>query len=174
MQTDYLPTHRPGLFRRLGALLYDGILLLGILFLATAILLPFRGGRAFQTDDWGYGIYLLGVVFLFFGWFWTRDGQTLGMRAWKIRLTNHAGKTISWQQALLRFLPILLCLGLFNGMASLWPEQAKWIGLGILGLYLLDFGWALLDREKRCWHDVMASTRMVGVVNEGSRSQTLP
>ena len=92
MQTDYLPTHRPGLCRRLGALLYDGILLLGILFLATAILLPFRGGRAFQTDDWGYGIYLLGVVFLFFGWFWTRDGQTLGMRAWKIRLTNHSGK----------------------------------------------------------------------------------
>ena len=61
MQTDYFSTHRPGLFRRLGALLYDGMLLLGILFLATAILMPFRGGRAFQPDEWGYGIYLLGV-----------------------------------------------------------------------------------------------------------------
>ncbi len=85
------------LFRRLGSLLYDGLLVLALLFIATAILMPFRGGQ-FQSHEWGYGVYLLLVVFLFFAWFWTRDGQTLGMRAWKIRLVSSTGGLISWRR----------------------------------------------------------------------------
>jgi uncharacterized RDD family membrane protein YckC len=125
--------------------------------------LPFRGGQAFQSGDWGYGIYLLAVAFLFFGWFWTRDGQTLGMRAWKIRLTSAHGGTIAWQQAALRFVPGLLCLGLFMLGASLWPEAENWIALLSFGLLVLGFCWALLDRDKRCWHDIIANTRMAGL-----------
>ncbi len=160
MQRDDSPLPPPGLFRRLGAFVYDGLLLLGILFFATAILLPFRNGRAFQADDWGYGVYLLVVVFLFFGWFWTRDGQTLGMRAWKIRLESASGGTITWKQAVLRFVPALLSLGLFTLGARLWPESAKWIALFSFGVFGLGFCWALLDSEKRCWHDLVAHTRM--------------
>jgi uncharacterized RDD family membrane protein YckC len=151
------------LFRRLGALIYDGLLLLGILFFATAILLPFRGGRAFQPGDLGYGAYLLAVVFVFFAWFWTHDGQTLGMRAWKIRLASASGGAISWKQCALRFLPALLCLGLFKLGASLWPGAVKWIALLSFGLFGLGFLWAFLDRDKRCWHDLIACTRMVSV-----------
>ncbi len=131
----------PGVLRRLGALVYDSVLLTGILFVATAVILPFRGGEAFRPDHPGYSLYLLGVIFLFFGWFWTHGGQTLGMRAWKIRLCTEDGGPLSWKQASLRFFAALLSLGMF--------------GLG--------FVWAFLDKEKRCWHDRIARTRMMSL-----------
>jgi len=40
----------PGFFRRLAAIFYDLFLLLAVLFLATAIELPFNAGEAFQPE----------------------------------------------------------------------------------------------------------------------------
>lgn len=110
------------------------MLLLGILFFATAALLPLRGGEAFQPGDLGFSAYLLGIAFLFFGWFWTHGGQTLGMRAWKIRLCSKDGGPVGWKQAGLRFSAALFGLGLF----PVWR-----------------------DADKRCWHDRIAGTRML-------------
>ena len=178
MQRSDPPNSPPGLFRRLGALFYDALLLLGILFFATAVLFLFRGGQPPQSGDLGYfRFYLSIVVFVFFGWFWTRDGQTLGMRAWKIRLISETGGRVTWLQAALRFLPALLLLGLFIRAASLWPDALKEVALLSCGLFVLDFCWALLDRKKRCWHDLVAHTRMTSVsdaIPQGSQSPTLP
>lgn len=80
MAHPYALRSPPGLSRRLGALFYDSLLVLAVLFLATALLLTLRGGEAFPAGALGLKVYLFGVVFVFFGWFWTRDGQTLGMR----------------------------------------------------------------------------------------------
>jgi uncharacterized RDD family membrane protein YckC len=129
----------PGLLRRLGAMCYDAVLLTGLLFFATALLLPFRGGEAFRPNQLAYSAYLLGVCFLFHGWFWIHGGQTLGMRAWKIRLCVDDGSAMTWTRAAVRFAAALLSLGLF--------------GLG--------YGWALWDRRKRCWHDLISGTHPV-------------
>lgn len=129
----------PGLHLRLGALLYDVALLIGVLFVATALLLSFRGGEAIPAHQMAFNAYLLAIAFLFFGWFWTHGGQTLGMRAWKIRLCSDGGGPVGWRQAAIRFSVGLLSLALF--------------GLG--------FWWSWRDREKLCWHDRLAGTRMV-------------
>jgi uncharacterized RDD family membrane protein YckC len=128
----------PGLFRRLGALFYDSLLLVGILFVATALLLPFHGGEAFSPHQLAYSAYLLAVSFLFHGWFWTHGGQTLGMRAWKIRLLVVNGRPMTWTHAAIRWLAALLSLSLF--------------GLG--------YWWALWDKERCCWHDRISHTRL--------------
>lgn len=139
MQEPDLSPRPPGLRHRLGALVYDAFLLAGILFLATAALLPVHGGLAFKPNNPLYTLYLLAVAFLFYGWFWTRGGQTLGMRAWKIALLSKVGGRVSWKQAALRFLAAFVSLGAF--------------GLG--------FFWAWIDKEKRCWHDIVSNTRLV-------------
>jgi uncharacterized RDD family membrane protein YckC len=125
------------LLRRLGALFYDSLLLLGILFFATFALMPFRG-EAFGPHSLAYQVYLLTVSFLFFGGFWTHGGQTLGMRAWKIGLRSADGGAVSWRQAGLRFLAALFSFALF--------------GLGFFA--------SLADPEKRCWHDRISGTRL--------------
>lgn len=99
--------------RRLAAIGYDSLLLGGVLFAATALALglvvAFIGIDAFKVHNPLVGnpffkTYLFLVCFFFYGGFWTHGGQTLGMRAWRLRARRRDGGGIGWWQALLRFL----------------------------------------------------------------------
>ncbi|MGR8940733.1 MAG: RDD family protein [Gammaproteobacteria bacterium] len=126
----------PGLLRRLAAIVYDAFLLAAVLFVATAAVLPLNAGAAFTSKQSFYPVYLAGVSFLFYGWFWTHGGQTLGLRAWKIKVMTTDRRPISWRQAALRFVFAMLS----------WA----FIGLGFL--------WILFDPQKRGWHDRLSKT----------------
>jgi len=132
---------KPGFFRHLLAIVYDLILLIAVLFFATGLLLPFNGGEAFTHDQIFYLVYLLTVSFLFYGWFWTHGGQTLGLKAWEIRLLSDNLKPVTWYQALIRFMVSILSSGLF--------------GIG--------FFWIFVDKNHRCWHDIVSKTRLFRV-----------
>ncbi|MCX7089121.1 MAG: RDD family protein [Methylococcales bacterium] len=103
---------RPGLLRRLAAVFYDGLLLLAVFFVATALLLPFNSGQAITATPILYRLYLSVVSFIFFGWFWTHGGQTLGSRAWKIKIQSFDQRPITWTQAAKRFMGLCLTLGI--------------------------------------------------------------
>lgn len=126
----------PGVFRRLAALFYDFFLLCAIWFAATLAVLALRGGTAIPPSAPWFAAYLLGVAFVFFGWFWTHGGQTLGMKAWKIRVLAANGASLTWNRAALRFL----------------------LATGLLGLGLI---WIIFDREKRALHDIASGTRLI-------------
>ncbi len=133
------PASAPGFLRRLAALIYDLFLLIALLFLATALLLPFTTGEAVSAQQLLiYRIYLLVISFFFYGWFWTHGGQTLGLRAWKIKVLTLDQKTINWYQALLRFATAIVSWGFF--------------GLGFL--------WILLDKNQRSWYDHLSKTAL--------------
>jgi len=128
-----------GLFRRLAALFYDTLLLLGLWFIAVAVVLPLNHGQAFAPHNPLLTTYLLFVAFFFYGWFWMHGGQTLGMRAWKLQLRNLRPGPMSWWQILLRFLSAVPSGLLF--------------GLGYL--------WILVDRRRLSWHDRLSETTIV-------------
>ncbi len=117
---------------------YDAVLLLAILFLATAIALPFNGGNAFTADQYLYHAWLLLVSFLFYTWFWTHGGQTLGLKSWKMVVLTESHQPVHWRQASLRFFSALL----------------SWACLG------LGFLWILIDLEKQAWHDKLSGTQL--------------
>ena len=127
---------KPGLLRHLAVIIYDFLLLVALLFLATALLLPFNGGKAFSHQQVFYFLYLLAVSFFFYGWFWTHGGQTLGLRAWKVKLLTDNFERVTWRQALVRFVVSLLSWGV--------------LGLGFL--------WVLLGKNHRTWHDMASKT----------------
>lgn len=112
-ESSHLASSPARLSRRLAAIVYDSLLLTGVLFSATALALGLAvallGSKAFElhnplTGNPFFSTYLLLVCFFFYGGFWTYGGQTLGMRAWRLRVQQHNGQSISWWQALLRFL----------------------------------------------------------------------
>lgn len=128
------------LLRRLAAIVYDSIVLIGLLFLATLPpTLLYGGGISEPLPAFMMQLYLLAVAFVFFGGFWTHGGQTIGMRAWHIRVVDEDGRSITWRHALVRFLAALLSWGL--------------VGIGFL--------WSLFDRERRTWHDRVSGTHTV-------------
>lgn len=128
----------PGFFRRLAAIIYDFFLLFALLFVATFLLLPFNSGAAFTSKQFVYPLYLLLVTFFFYAWFWTHGGQTLGMRAWKIKVLTFNRNPITWSQALTRFIA----------------------AIGSLGLGGLGFLWILIDKNRLGWHDYLSRTAL--------------
>ena len=138
--TDYTALPRCTLTRRLAVIAYDFILLFGVLFIASLIALPFTGDDPQRAHHPLFTSYLFFVAFFFFGWFWTHGGQTLGMRAWRVRVVRHDnGGPITWWQALLRFLVAI----------------ASWLVVGV------GFLWSLFDKEKRAWHDIYSESTLV-------------
>jgi uncharacterized RDD family membrane protein YckC len=135
-----------GIVRRLMAIMYDLFLLLAILFIATAIAMIFNQGNAIEPGQAIYPyyiIYLLVLSFVFYGWFWTHGGQTLGMKTWKMRLQQEDGTRLSWRLAMIRFAIAL-------------------ISVSVLGL---GFIWALFEPKKRCWHDLASRSVLVDLRN---------
>jgi uncharacterized RDD family membrane protein YckC len=133
-----------GLFRRLGALLYDSLLLLALLMIGTACFLPFTGGEALRFDTFPvltliHRLVLVLLIVAFYGVFWRRRGQTLGMASWRLRVEREDGSLLEWRDVVLR------------------------IGAGVLSLLPAGLGWAwiLVDRDKRAWHDRLSHTRVV-------------
>ncbi len=133
-----LSTFPAGLPRRLAAAVYDLFLLVGLWFVSIFALLPFFGGEAIDGSSPWMRLYLLFMPYLFFSWFWTHGGQTLGMRAWRLQLRSPDGSAVGWGQALLRYI-------------------AAWVSwLSIIGIL-----WCLFDSQKRCWHDIFSYTELV-------------
>ena len=136
--------NRIGFFRRLAAMAYDGLLLFALLIAANAILIPFLGFKPIQPDNHLYQIYLLYVIYLFFVWFWIHGGQTLGMKAWDIKLVADNGETVGWTQATVRFFGSIISWAILGG----------------------GFLWILFDKENRSFHDVISHTHLLRVVRQ--------
>lgn len=127
----------PGLARRFAAIAYDSLLLAAVLLLAglplPLIPEPMRPGPVIGLL---IQAYLLTVMFLFFAWFWVHGGQTLGMRAWRLKLTGRDDQPVAWRQAAYRFI----------------AAGVSWVVLGA------GFWCALFDPRRRTWHDRWSGT----------------
>ncbi|MDG2091421.1 MAG: RDD family protein [Gammaproteobacteria bacterium] len=107
-------TAHASLWRRLAAIVYDSIVMLAIWIVVGFFVLSSFGieqAQMVENDrvvmDPYYRITLftsmLVSAYLFFAWFWTHSGQTLGMQAWKLRVQNTDASAISYKQSLIRF-----------------------------------------------------------------------
>lgn len=132
--------HNASLARRFGAIVYDSLLVLALLFLATIPFIARRGGEPVETTgNLPYQLTLLIVIFVFFVGFWSLSGRTLGMQSWGLRVETEAGRLPSFTQAAIRFFAALL----------------SWLPFG------LGFWWQLWDKDKQTWHDRLSKTRLV-------------
>ena len=133
----------PALGRRLASAVYETLLLLALVFIATFPFLAFVGE---STHGWKRHVLQAWVVVVwgaYFVWFWTRGGQTLPMKTWRIRVVRFDGAPLGVGRALHRYVLALL------GFAA--------AGLG--------FAWALVDRDRQFLHDRLAGTALVDSAN---------
>ncbi|WP_050582122.1 RDD family protein [Pseudoalteromonas sp. AC163] len=86
---------------------------------------------------------LIIVSLVFFGYFWTKSGQTIGMRAWRLKVQTLEGNLISWPQSIIRSVSALL-------------------GLGNL-VVLVDF------KNKKALQDYISKTEVIALTKEENR-----
>lgn len=143
-----------GLFRRLAALVYDTLIILAIEMMAAGIVIAIvfalnaagvlSYGEYVDAADMLskhpvmspiFTLYLAVVWIYFFVFFWTRAGQTLGMRAWKLQVRDAKnGSPITVTQALIRLATS---------------------GFGLANLTVP------IDPKKRGFHDMWAKTEVI-------------
>jgi uncharacterized RDD family membrane protein YckC len=150
------------LWRRLIALVYDLVAVLAIVMVVGLICQLATGGQLISTDSqvhiaWWYQPLQAVVVAAYFVVSWLRGGQTLGMRSWRIQVTDGTGASLSMRQALIRLLVaalplLLLSLAPAFGMkVALWAVAAGW------AIWLIA---ALFVPRRRTLYDLAAGTEM--------------
>ncbi|GAB2792649.1 RDD family protein [Halomonas shantousis] len=137
-------TYPPGLLRRLGAVLYDFLIVVALWMLVGFIGVALNHGEANESPLLHSALFI--VTFVFFAFFWMRSGMTLGMQAWRLRVQSVNGHPLTLPQCLVRFM-------------------VAWVSLLVFGLGYL---WVLFDSERRSWHDIASDTRVV-VLPKGAR-----
>ena len=151
---------RAGFWRRFASLIYDSLVVISLSMLTAilyfaAIQSLVALGFIPQTEDPAaliqdspllYGIrsaLFIGVNIAFFAYFWTKSGQTIGMRAWRLKVQTLNNELISWPQAVIRSITALL-------------------GLGNL-VVLVDF------KNKRALQDYLSKTEVVTLTKEENK-----
>ena len=134
------------LWLRLAAAIYDLFPLIALWMATAALALLVAGGHvdpAHPTIEWRIGLRsaLLVVTAGYFVISWARGGQTIGMRAWRLRVVGEDGAALTWPRALLRFVVACVSLGA--------------VGIGFL--------WCLFDARKRSWHDIASRSVLVRI-----------
>ena len=128
MQANVTSGHKAGFWIRVGAYLIDGILLAivgGIL------------GRIFGSGVGGGLNLLIGVVY--FVYFWTNGGQTIGFKATNLHIVKTDGSPMTISDGIIRYIGLI-------------------ISFVVIGLGVMWVGW---DANKQGWHDKMAHTYVV-------------
>lgn len=154
----------PTIFKRLLAALYDSFLILATTFIATALTLPFTKGNVSASNNIYMSIYLLVVIYIFCGWFWTHGGQTLGMRAWKQRLIGVDGNAVNWKQSFIRFITAVPAWFLFLVGTILWIKSDLAASITNIPGWLITltgFVWVLLNTKNNNWRDKLSRTQVI-------------
>jgi uncharacterized RDD family membrane protein YckC len=130
--------------RRLGAHVIDSVIM-NVVVGGGSFLVGLGAGMMGMVEPTALTILggVLGglVPMIYFVWFWVRKGATPGKSALGIQIVGADGSALTGMQSFIRFLGYI-------------PSSL---------FFCVGYLWMIWDGEKRCWHDMMAGTRVIRV-----------
>jgi uncharacterized RDD family membrane protein YckC len=158
----------PPLRRRLASLLYESLVAVALMLLVVALFsLVTMAAPALPHKR----PLLLASCFAAIGGYFTycwHNGQTLAMRAWKLRIEALDGRTPGWGRSCVRFVlawvwvaPPLALVSALKPQASSLSAAMGWTAAAVLAWMLLWSLAALLRADRQFWHDAVSGTRLV-------------
>ena len=169
---------------RLAAIVYDGMLILALLFLVGTVLTVIGTLLTMQTGTesaqarslpvWYQNIVMTPSFILtlvgFYGIFWRRGGQTLGMQTWRLKTVNDSGRLLTWGQSFKRIMAASLMPLIFGIIGSLiGGSRAIILTSAFLGL-VFNYAFCLFNRRGLAVQDMISNTvtlKMPKTENEG-------
>ena len=151
----------PTIKRRLTVMLYEGVLLFGVVAIAALLfgMLFQQRSAIYLRHELQYWLFL--VIGVYFVWFWTHGGQTLPMKTWRMRLVTVNNDAVPFKRAIARYL--LAWLWFLPGFAIAFALDAKaWMSVAIVLANVA--AWALSARlhpSRQFLHDRMIGTKVV-------------
>ena len=153
----------PGILPRLAVMIYEAVLLFGIVFVTGYALLAVTGWTyPLQAGQrWILQAALFIAIGAYFVYCWVRVGQTLAMKSWRLRVVDRDGRLLSLPRAVLRYLlawslfaPGMLVIAL-AGIGGLWSLPV------LLASLLAMLAAARLDPRRQLLHDRLLGSRVI-------------
>lgn len=151
----------PSVKRRLAAMLYESLLLFGVVFVTGFAFDTLTGSRHALTLRSARQAILFLAIGVYFIFFWCRSGQTLAMKTWRIRLVAANGQRLRLQSAAVRY--VLAWMWILPAMAidSLFGLKG-WASIGVIVVGMVAWlSTVLSNPERQFLHDRLAGTRLV-------------
>jgi len=153
--------------RRLGAMVYDGLLLIALLMVAEFIVVSAFGITEDHPLFMPARLYAPLLALGFLGWFWTRPaGQTLGMQAWQVRLARPDNASVDWRQAGIRFVVALAQWCVVLATIALYLKGWWLLALALAAVVLAGLVLAQRHPQRLMLHDILSGTRLMRVSGE--------
>jgi uncharacterized RDD family membrane protein YckC len=159
----------PRLRRRLACLLYEGVLLFGVVMIAAYLYSSLTQQRHALQGRHGLQAFLFLIFGIYFAWFWSQGRQTVAMRTWHIALLTNEGKPLSQARAAWRY--VLSYLWFVPGLAVAWWSGLKGAGM-LLPLFINLIAMALYARfagDKQFLHDKLAGTSLISLPTKADK-----
>jgi len=131
---------KPSVFKLIAAFIYDLFPIVGIFLLTSLMVALVRNGNIVKPHTLWFDLLLLAELAFYYIYSWKVGGQTLGMRAWKLKIkpNNLTQRTLSWNQASIRLVVGVISTAL--------------LGLGIY--------WKFFNKDKKSWMDMVSQSRV--------------
>lgn len=174
------PTEVPviaGIAVRMMAILYDGMLILALLFLmgtigavvGTLLLLDVgtESTHARQLPLWYQNGVMTPLFVLtligFYGLFWRKSGQTLGMQTWRLKTVDNMGNLLTWSQSTRRIMSACLVPFLCGMIALILNGARLWVLLGALFGFVFNYAFCLFNSRGLAVHDILSNSMTLKV-----------
>lgn len=163
--TPALPEAPPGLWPRLASMIYESVLLFGVVVTANlpVVIIAHYAG----LDAHGLRPVLqwvsVAVMGAYFAYCWSRSGQTLAMKSWGLRVVDRDGGPLPFRRAVLRY--VLAWSLLLPGLAAVALTQTHAAADAALffSCFLLMLFLARLDPQRQLLHDRLLGSRVIRV-----------
>lgn len=157
------PYPSPKLRHRLVCMIYEALLIFGVVFFVGAVHDIATGSRdpsMHQTSRIALIFLICGAYFIYF---WRKNGQTLAMQTWRIMLVNDDCTKVPLIKCLVRY-----CLCWLWFLPSLAVSHQLKLNPGQIGIAVtIGFcSWActvFLNKDHQFLHDVFAKTRLIQI-----------
>ena len=169
---------------RLMAILYDGMLILAVLFFVQMLLIVLgtkllgvagtQMTQATTLPHWYRNFVQIPAFVMilvgFYGVFWRKAGKTLGMQTWRLKTMNRDGSLLSWGKAVKRILAACVLPALCGGLGFLIHRTSGAIYLSMFMGLLFNYWFAWINKQGLAVHDLLSDTvtmKMPKIVHEG-------
>ena len=154
------------LLRRLGAVLYEALLLTALVLITGFLLLPITPGAGSHALPMARPVArvisfvaIVLVVGAYCVYFWSNGRRSLPMKTWRLALVRRDGATLAVTTAMVRYIAAwigpALAIAAYVALRDMGHARQ---GFWMLGF---NFAWALVDNERLFLHDRLAGTRLV-------------
>ncbi len=155
------PAISPPLWRRVASMLYEGVLLFGVVVVVGLLYGVATQQRHALQGATGLKVLLFVVLGAYFVWFWTHGGQTLAMKTWHLRLVRRDGGPVPVGRAVARYLASWLWfLPALAGVALAGVKGSGAVATAVAANAAVILILARLHPSRQYLHDLLCGTRL--------------